>query len=840
MAKLRFLPLCLLVFFALNTTLAAPAAQTLPSIISLTVEAGFGGSFREYGWLPVIVRASNDGEDVSGRLVVRPETSGNAVTNTFSTPISLPSGGRQTVLLYITAHSFASQIRVELINDSGVVVASQAAGVRSIQPQDQLYVVLTQSAAGSIDLTGARLGGYNAFQGNLNVEDLPDRAPALGAVDLILFSDVDSGAISTAQKQALTDWIVSGGHLVVTGGPNWQGTAAGLTDLLPLTPEGSTTLETLAPLGEWLSLREDDLDALNQQTVISTGTLIPEAETLVSSADGTPLLARRFIGEGVVDYLTVDPNTQPLRNWGSLPELWYTLLTSAGAMPGWAHGFGDWEQAARAVEILPGFDPLPDILPLCGFLFAYIALIGPLNYVVLSRINRREWAWITIPAFILIFSIASWVFGSNLRGNEATLNRLTIVQSWSDSDRARVEGLVGLLSPRRAQYSLSLENSETLRPIPNPFVAGNVLARSVQTSVDIVEAEQFEAADFTVDASFVAGFHLSGMIDKPPVSGTASLMYDRNIPGQQIVRGSVRNDGDTALLDPVILARGQSLRLNSPLAPGDVATFDLTLPGEGMAAPSPYLPGTTTPYFSARTTFAINAAEQSVIDILGTERYDMNLIRRGANVETVEQQTILRQQWLLSALVNDSFRSTGRGDKVYLAAWVDEAPIMVDLAGANWNEQTSTLYLIELETELETPEREVLIPPERFTWAVREYTGFSEIAPVELNMQPGEEVVFRFTPLPGAVLDEVSELHLVANDMNVGGRSVPLSLWNWKAGTWHTYDVSRSGLTVEDHERFLGPENAVQIRLVADEIGGYLRIGQISIQQLGTFESETS
>jgi hypothetical protein len=518
--------------------------------------------------------------------------------------------------------------------------------------------------------------------------------------------------------------------------------------------------------------------------------------------------------------------------------LWYTLLTSTGATPGWAHGFGDWVQAARAVEILPGFDPLPDILPLCGFLFAYIALIGPLNYLVLSRINRREWAWFTIPVFILIFSIASWVFGSNLRGNEATLNRLAIVQTWSDSDRARVEGLVGLLSPRRAQYSLSLENGEMLRPIPSAYVAGNLLARSVQTSVDIAEAEQFEAADFTVDASFVAGFHLSGMIDKPQLSGTASVTYDRSIPGQQVVRGSVRNDGDASLLDPVILARGQSLRLNSPLAPGDVATFDLTLPGEGVAAPSPYMPGTTTPYFNARTTFAVNAAEQSVIDILGTESYDMNLIRRGANVETAEQQTILRQQWLLSALVNDSFRSTGRGDKVYLAGWVDQAPTAVDLGGSNWNEQTSTVYLIELETEVVTPGREVLIPPERFTWAVREYTGFSEISPVELTMQPGEEVIFRFTPLPGAVLDQVSELRLLVNDMNIGGRSAPVSLWNWKAGTWHTYDVSRTGFTVEDHQRFLGPENAVQIRLVADDIGGYLRIGQVGIQQVGTFASE--
>ena len=48
------------------------------------------------------------------------------------------------------------------------------------------------------------------------------------------------------------------------------------------------------------------------------------------------------------------------------------------------------DRAASATEILPGLDLLPDVLPLCGFLAFYVALIGPLNYFVLNRINRRE------------------------------------------------------------------------------------------------------------------------------------------------------------------------------------------------------------------------------------------------------------------------------------------------------------------------------------------------------------------------------------------------------------------------------------------------------------------
>src|SRR5688572_29797794 len=109
----------------------APPQQATPALLTLAVEAGFDGNFREEQWLPVSIRVSNDGDDIEGRLVVRPETSNNAVNSSYSTPISLPQGSRKSVFLYITAQSFASQIRIELIDNDGVVVAAGPANLRS-------------------------------------------------------------------------------------------------------------------------------------------------------------------------------------------------------------------------------------------------------------------------------------------------------------------------------------------------------------------------------------------------------------------------------------------------------------------------------------------------------------------------------------------------------------------------------------------------------------------------------------------------------------------------------------------------------------------------------------
>src|SRR5262245_60053577 len=120
-------------------------AHAQSPVVTLAVEAGFDGHFRDSQWMPVIIHASNDGDDVSGRLVVPPEASGSGMPNTYSTPITLPAGARQTAFLYVTARSFANVIRVELIDDAGAVIAQQEASINAIQPQDRLNAVITNS-----------------------------------------------------------------------------------------------------------------------------------------------------------------------------------------------------------------------------------------------------------------------------------------------------------------------------------------------------------------------------------------------------------------------------------------------------------------------------------------------------------------------------------------------------------------------------------------------------------------------------------------------------------------------------------------------------------------------
>ena len=832
----------------LLTSVATANAQVTSPDISLSVDAGYDGLFRENDWFPLLVDVANDGGDVAGRLVLRPQTSGSAFTNTYSAPVDMPAGSRKSVFLYVTARSFATEARIEFLNDDQVTLAAEQVALRSVLAQDQLHVVLTGASAGSVDLTAVGPGGYSVFQANWQIQNLPDQVAALETIDTLLFSDIDTGTMTAGQQQAVADWVSGGGHLIVTGGANWQATASGLTALLPLEPDSSDTLDNLSALADYVSVGSDSLD---ESTVIAVGTARPDAQVLVATEEDVPLLLRRTEGLGTVDYLVADPPAQPLRGWNALDQLWFALSSTRESQPAWAGGITDYDRAANATEVLPGLDLLPDVLPLCGFLAIYVALIGPLNYVVLNRVNRREYAWVTIPLFIIIFSGLAWVVGFNLRGNTATLSRLAIVQSWPDQETAQVDGLIGLLSPRRSNYTLTMTDGSLLRPVSRAIQA-NPFAASIQSSTDIQQADLFRADNFTVDASFIATFNTATTIDAPALGGQASLFYepprlDEEI-GHWAVRGSVRNDADFTLNNPVILARGASLPLETDLAPGDLQTFDLALINTSPqpASPSPLeraagqqIARLSFNRFSRRT----SDSEQTVRDIMGESLYNVSAYTRGPGPSAVDHENF-RRQLLLSAAMRDQFLSSGRGNQVYLAGWADAMPLETELEGAVWEPMDTTLYIAALDVAVSPPTGNARVTADQFTWVATERSSLSsEVAPVNADFQQGDVAVFRFTPIPGSVLADVETLYIEMNLTGGSSFNVPIEVWDWEAESWEQVELVRpddrttgriQSITAPD--RFLGAQNAVQLRLaVNDETSSFLRMTRLVVEQEGRF-----
>jgi len=802
-------------------------------VIEMSVEVGFDSFFRPEQWTPIRVELNNNGESVTGRLVLRPETSGTVVGNAFSTPIDLPSGAAKSALLNIQARTFPDQIRLELIDEDGIVRASRDVALYDLSPGDKLYAVVTGPGTAPPNLSRLHIGGFRAEQALWGAGDIPDSGMSLESLDMMMLVNIDSETLSSSQRRALRHWVEGGGHLIIGGGPAALNTLAALADLAPLTSAGSQSMDDLGALARFTG----DRSALAQRSIISTGAPLEAAQALVEQ-DGVPLVLRRELGGGLVDYLAADPTLEPLASWDGLDGLWLKLLATRAPHPTWREGFTRPEWGADAIANLPGVDLLPPMQTLCLFLAAYIALIGPLNYFVLSRLRRNGWGWFTIPVFIICFTGIAWTVGFSLRGAEIIVSRMTTVQTYADQDEAQVNQFIGLLSPRRATYSLVLPEGRFLAVAGATAPSSIFASNTIQTATEISQGAAFGARDFTIDGGIFANFSASGRIARPPIGGAFTLSFDILESGRMIgvYQGAIQNESEIVLRDAAILGPGFAYRLESDFAPGDV----LALGRDQLRSEIADMPPQPNPL-----EFQVSARTISQSPFSGSGRnITMKHVQGGRylrtraflRAESADERQAAREQSFLASFMVDQFNSDARGASLYLAGWSDEWARDLDIRGAGWSSMDTTLYLIELDVDIKLPTETATLTSEYFTWLTLDRNGITDNGTDNFSLFEDQGAEFIFHPLGGLAMDEVTRL-LVEVDRGGGyALSLDAELYNWISQEYEVFDF-RDGEELEfaNPDAYLGPGNAVRLRLQFDGGLGTARVRKIRVEQTGRY-----
>ena len=830
----------LLLIILLGTALLGkPQAQeAFQDVIEMAVEVGFDSFFRPSEWTPVRVALKNNGESLTGRLVIRPQTSGTVVGNAFSTAIDLPRGSEKSALINIQARSFPDTLRVELIDDEGAVRSAQEAALIDLQPQDQLYAIVTGPNTPPLSLASLHIGGYKAEQALWDISDIPAAGIALESLDMMMLINIDGEGISRSQQQAIHHWLLAGGHLILTGGPAAQRSAAALTgESLPLQPQSSQSVSGLSALARFSGEGQSRLD---QRTVISTGPAHPEAQVLVEQ-DGIPLLLRRKVGAGIVDFLAADPTLEPLAGWAQLDRLWLTLLAARAPRPVWTEGFSRPQWGAEAVANLPGVDLLPPIQTLCLFLALYVVLIGPLNYLLLQRIRRSGWGWFTIPLVIAAFTGIAWTVGFNLRGSEIIVSRASVVQTFTDSDEAQLNQFIGLLSPRRASYSLAVPPGSFLAVAGATTPSSLFTSSTIQTATEIAQNSTFSASDFTIDGGIFANFIRRGLVPRPNISGSFTLDFDIAESGRMVgsFQGVISNDSAITLRDAVILGKEMVHRLDGDFAPGDILTFDgSTL--QTQLTDSPAQPNRLEYHPAAlsfgSSPFSGSAHTVSIKNIQG-ERFLRS--RLFLEVQSTAGRQAAREQSFLASFLLDQFDSTARGSGLYLVGWHDDWARDLTISGADWTAVDTTLYIIELDVKLQLPRQSATLTTEYFTWLTTDRQGISGNGTEDFNLYEGQQVEFIFHPLPGLAMDAVERLHIEVDRGGGYAQALDVKVFNHRSSTYDTFTY-RDGdeLEFDDPAPYLGAGQRVQLRLSYEEGLGTARVRKIRIEQTGRYHHD--
>lgn len=115
-----------------------------------------------------------------------------------------------------------------------------------------------------------------------------------------------------------------------------------------------------------------------------------------------------------------------------------------------------WQSVVRA----PGLKAPPSSA-IALFLLAYLLLLVPINYLILKRLDRREWTWATVPILVTLFSVGAYVFGYAVKGTQMLQNTVTLCEMGANRGESVVTASVGVFSPRQTKYDLSTTIRDT-------------------------------------------------------------------------------------------------------------------------------------------------------------------------------------------------------------------------------------------------------------------------------------------------------------------------------------------------------------------------------------------
>ena len=509
--------ICLLATPLAQQRASAQDEQTEPGVfrsptLEMVARAGFGQAELRYGyggtWTPFRIMLTNQGEAVTGRLVVATKNS-NGIGREFIKDIQLPSGSRQmheisvfldssedpevrldsqgdtvasTTIKVESRGGYYGRVVVAVVDNDSTTLNNLANLEMPLQsprkPFNKITAENTPQTAQDANADPSQTNqNSNTSQQNrrrrnpwgysqdpsahpvvVSPDDLPRDFIAYNPVDVVVLGDAPLSQLTEDQARALRYWVANGGMLIVTGGADVAGLrAAKLDAILPVEAQGSVTVPGLAELTDVYGQFENK-DAL----LILAAKSKPNAVTILGSEERA-IVAESKYGNGVVRFVAYNPRLNPYRAWGAAKHLWTDLLRPAAETKSNAYMWGRQRNGSGGgiqdtLINMAGIKPTSSTYFIL-FLLAYVLAVGPVNYFILRWKKKLDLAWITIPAAVLLFTVISVVVAQFNRSGAVAADA-SLVELYQSEGIHLTRGEFMLRSNSTGRRNMVLESRE--------------------------------------------------------------------------------------------------------------------------------------------------------------------------------------------------------------------------------------------------------------------------------------------------------------------------------------------------------------------------------------------
>ncbi|MCR5209972.1 MAG: hypothetical protein K6C99_07160 [Lachnospiraceae bacterium] len=387
--------------FLLNSDYSLAKSKT-----DVEVEIENGEVNSAQGTAEVNISVENNGDDFGGyvRLLIGEDRSGynswkgNNVA--YDTYVSVAGGSTESIKLSFSKINGMNlddvSIRLQLLDEKGNVLSDNKQ--RKIFDDSTWYYGIISDTPDEVSYLGSSNSTYWIDQ-NLDAKELdPDNmeeAGALSGIHLLVIDNYDVSQLSDQAVKNIESWVNSGGALVIGTGSMEDKTFSAFTGSMidaSVVKNGTTKLDSAYSRNNYGTIQCADIMYGNYANY---GSKRPVADGYIYQ------LPWKSSGSGAVMLLPFSLCDNDL-------DSYYLASDIISELSSYINSAGKNEEAQIAGNFEDLFSELQGKnsvnLPLLRIVIViYIALVGPVLYLILKKINKREKIWGIIPATALVF-----------------------------------------------------------------------------------------------------------------------------------------------------------------------------------------------------------------------------------------------------------------------------------------------------------------------------------------------------------------------------------------------------------------------------------------------------
>ena len=792
--SVAFLLLITLLLGGVQQVASAPDEQDAPSpsSVRMDVRAGFDGSGRVGGWIPLDVNLVNEGSELKANVQVVIDQPGGRSTysyvpTTFSLPVVLPRlSNRHFTMEVNLPNANNNRLTAKLVRSpGGELITEQDITMTRVPLGDYFCGVLARDPSAYDFLAALDLPPpiRRARTAPLDPSSVPERAQLLGSFDCLIIDNAATSQLRPEQLEAIQVWVGTGGLLIAVGGATWQSTLGPLPpDLLPVEPTGLTSLQSLSAMGDFM---DNPLDAAGPWLVSQSRPRTERGARVVVAQDGIPLIAASKRGDGTIIYLAFEPTGRNFRSWTGSESLWRYLLTHAavdnGVGSALVRPYLRWGGRAPRLA-MADFSTHPK--PTLDWFWVMVVLYATGLGSTLFVLGRRGMVGLSLLAAVGLTAVTA-VFGFAIaRGRaepDAAMTRVVVVRpiEVGDSAAAYTHEYVSVLARREGRFDFQLPPDALSRGLYYPFPRPSDESDS-GWPLRVSEGVQPTLDDVTLKQGQLATAQIDGQLDQAP-GVQADLLVDHGA-----ITGTVTNRTGGRLSDAYMVIDSDFRSLGS-LERDQASQVDFLLPSRAAAG---------------------NMAAAAIADKLTPPGSSG---RPGAGARRDWLESLFSARFLFN-------RMELRGPT--LIGWLDHAPNQIQAPDFRLSVADFTLLVQPLQPQLPIG-FEGEIPAAAM---YRRDLGIGSGAPTDRDyytVAPGEAITLQFTIPRSEGSFRLRQLRLNVDGV-VQGRvrqpQVPftVSLFNWRAAEWQAWEVGPGTSIVPDGERYVSAAGEVRMRYTLD------------------------